>query len=253
MELNFQITPSIYHQALAVHRSYGVHKKYTVRYISFFIIFIACLIVLFLILFSPRHKIQTYLIENLTNLISWLVVLAIAMFSTDWIYRHPSAKFSRYKLLIVAVLVAAIILLFLRIATSSVLADPATRSFSHDVLLPLLPWILIYLSLFLFMAISNWFIHRYATRRLWAGQPMLQRSLKVTINDDAWLTSGSDFSSQFAWTGFIRCIESADLFLIYVSQFNFFLIPKSAFETSDQLATFAALCNKRIPNYIHLH
>lgn len=112
--------------------------------------------------------------------------------------------------------------------------------------LPIFPWAVLLVATVAFFKIA---LNR--SRKLaWQGQPELHRPHTIEATDSGILVSEPAATHTHTWPSFVRFGESANLFLLYVSQFSFHIIPKSAFATPNDLAAFRNLAKSNIADHV---
>jgi hypothetical protein len=56
--------------------------------------------------------------------------------------------------------------------------------------------------------------------------------------DHGLLISDSTARHELQWSHFTRCVESLNLFMLYIGGLSFYVVPKRAFATVEELAEF---------------
>ncbi len=96
----------------------------------------------------------------------------------------------------------------------------------------MVPWLVVMLVLWLF-------VFRRLVRRAYAAQQSkLERPVTTTITADRVTFDDVLTTLSYRWPAFVRCVESADLFLLYTTEVTFFIIPKRAFASAEDMHGF---------------
>lgn len=102
-------------------------------------------------------------------------------------------------------------------------------------------WIVASLVLLAFMTILARMRMRKQARRLWDGQRSLHEARNAEFSPNGVTLIAETSRSEFQWQAFTRYSETPTLFLIYLSDFQFIMIPKRAMD-GPQLGEFRELC-----------
>jgi hypothetical protein len=78
-------------------------------------------------------------------------------------------------------------------------------------------------------------------RSAWAAQPHLALPQTLEATDERILLSDPTSAHDYRWSAFTKWRESNELFLIYISEMFFHMVPKRAFETPAELEAFRQL------------
>jgi hypothetical protein len=144
------------------------------------------------------------------------------------------------------IVLAAVIFLFLNSRQNVLLSatQPSNTprvqpsAFSGLTVLDFLPGIIPWCAMFMMLIIVSRMGGDRSLRRTWDAHAFLQRPETVEI-DGGGMTFTEPLSRKFyAWSYFPGFKETPNLFLIYVSPLGFFIIPKRAFATPDDLTAF---------------
>ena len=100
------------------------------------------------------------------------------------------------------------------------------------LLLPILPYGALMLFLWLF------FYRRVLRKAYVAQQAKMERPVTTTITADRVTFDDVLTTLSYRWPAFVRCVESADLFLLYTTEVTFFMIPKRAFASAGDMDRF---------------
>jgi heme/copper-type cytochrome/quinol oxidase subunit 2 len=123
------------------------------------------------------------------------------------------------------VAIALVVLGFLTVLTL-LLANAAHAPGGNlvDALLPLSPWLVVFLSVWVFF----FRLLRRQTRHNWEGQPNLHLENRMDIAPEGVSVANPVFSSAYRWEAFQRVQETPNLFILFLSTLTFVLIPKRA-------------------------
>jgi hypothetical protein len=116
------------------------------------------------------------------------------------------------------------------IATQST-TQPTAGNGWVDMLVPFIPWLLVFGFLW-------FFVFRRLTRRMYMAQPSLMRPKTLELSDDEATVSDELSRLTYKWPAFVRFIETRNLFLMYVSEVMFHIVPKRAFDSQCELDEF---------------
>lgn len=129
----------------------------------------------------------------------------------------------------------AVFWFILRVIDDAPNSGPA-RPTAYEVLLSIAPWF----SVVVILSVFGMLQRRIAVRRSWASQPSLHRPHILEI-DERELTINEPLSShRYKWETFAGYRETENLFVLYVSPFAFWMVPKRAF-LSEELQAFKSL------------
>jgi hypothetical protein len=76
---------------------------------------------------------------------------------------------------------------------------------------------------------------------VWTGNPFLARPQTATATPDAFELQTEYSHNRIFWQAYTRWDETTNLFLLYLSEPTFHVVPKRAFTTPEQLNQFRAL------------
>jgi hypothetical protein len=74
-----------------------------------------------------------------------------------------------------------------------------------------------------------YFVHGRTLRGLWNGQPALSRPTRAAITNEGIIFTDNLATHRYAWLAILAFQETTNLFLLYVSDYAFHIIPKRAF------------------------
>ena len=83
-------------------------------------------------------------------------------------------------------------------------------------------------------------------RRLWDGQPHLQRPKRVEIDVTGFVISDAVSRLEHRWPSFSHARETKNLFLLYVSNYAFHMVPTRAFATDEEADGCRELVRKMV-------
>jgi len=93
-----------------------------------------------------------------------------------------------------------------------------------DMVLPILPW----LAVFAFVWFFVFYRMRGTIRRNWDNEPALHRVRTVEIDDMGVTFQDQVSQNRRVWAGFVKYVESPNLFLLFPTNYTADLIPKRA-------------------------
>jgi hypothetical protein len=129
--------------------------------------------------------------------------------------------------------------------TSAVVAVAAERSTwarVSDFVRPHMTWLILLGTLCAYLI-------RYIRRQLltiWDGSPNLRRPYTMTATDDGITIAEPLSRHELKWFAFARVIETQNLFLLYLTEYSFHMVPKRAFADPTQIDEFRAMIENRI-------
>jgi len=89
--------------------------------------------------------------------------------------------------------------------------------------------------------ISVMWMLRNIPRAEWKSNPFAQRPTTVAASESGLLFHQEDRKSDYTWNAFMNFRETAVIFLLYVGESSFVMIPKRAFATAADLDAFSQL------------
>jgi hypothetical protein len=120
---------------------------------------------------------------------------------------------------------------------------PSPNSNSLQLFLPLLSWILVFAAVW----VALYRILRNFGRAEWDGNPSLQHPVKLTITPTTLVFRQQDRQTEYRWPAFVKYRQSPNLFLLYVSESGFEIIPRRAFADLLELHAFEELLRSTLP------
>ena len=94
------------------------------------------------------------------------------------------------------------------------------------------------LSLILMWIAATWML-RNIPRVVWNANPYLGLPLNVRASDSTVRFEREDRCSDYHWRAFINFRETAQIFMLYLSESTYEIIPKRGFASHADLQTFA--------------
>jgi len=99
-----------------------------------------------------------------------------------------------------------------------------------------------------FLFVTSPLFVRLMARKQWNQQPQSQGRIDYEITPDVLRAATKTSTAEMTWAGFIRFVETKNLFLLYPNKLIFHIIPKRAFASLDELASFRELAASKIPS-----
>lgn len=189
---------------------------------------------------GARGALTTWALAILTPWIPSLVVLTFL-----WLAACGAVAPTERRPLRRLALGLAAVLLLVNVATV-VISGPAapeperspTGTVSEDgSLLALLPWLI----LFLFIWVAFFRFLRGVTRRNWDAQPHLRLPQTLELTPQGLRFDDGLCAHDYRWAGFAKWREGGGLFLLYVSDVGFHMVPKRAMAGPKEVDQFRYL------------
>jgi hypothetical protein len=157
---------------------------------------------------------------------------------------HRRAKWNRKRAAGVIGWVACIVLsvmlyLLLKKNTVPVAGQPLVSTPTFSVGAWAIVFFLIWPLIFLYLRGKQY-------DRAWAGQPNEHLLKHWQVNDAGVVVDSGHSRSEIGWPAFRRYLETPALFMLYVSEFSFHMIPKRAFADEAQIEEFRDLLRRHI-------
>jgi hypothetical protein len=181
-------------------------------------------------------------------------VLALAAFLGPWMLARAMMAHGAKGLVttrgligwVVAVVLLAVFLWIRRHAPDPadgvVAAERSTWQSISDFVRPHFTWLVL-------TGATCIFLIRYTSRQLltiWEGAPVLRRPFTLTVSDHGITIAEPLSRDELKWFAFDRVIETQNLFLLYVAEHLFHMVPKRAFADTAQIDEFRATIDNRI-------
>jgi len=255
--IEFQYTFEDLKEANAAHKPKGAEKQRAsggrrVGSIVFFIVFVGTFALL--VLSSPEASAGTGRPVLLDLL---MPMLALAVFLGPWVMAR-ALKARGAKGLVstrgvvgaIGWVVAAVLLaVFVWIrrhapdpADGVVAAERSAWRGIADFVRPHFTWVVLTGAMCIFLI-------RYTSRQLltiWEGAPGLRMPFTLSVSDDGITIAEPLSRHELKWLAFDRVIETQNLFLLYVAEHLFHMVPKRAFADANQVEEFRAMIDNRI-------
>jgi hypothetical protein len=110
------------------------------------------------------------------------------------------------------------------------------------ILLPILPWVVIFLVIWFFVFRSM----RGGLRAQFEAQPALHRPQVAEVYDDRIVFSDSVGRYEHAWDAFTHVRETPGTFLLFTSQYALNILPKRVFPGREAIDAFRELIRRTI-------
>jgi hypothetical protein len=110
------------------------------------------------------------------------------------------------------------------------------------LVLPLIPWLLIFGFIWFFVFRQV----RSRHRKAWEQTPGMHRPRTVTIDETGLSFTEPTSQSRVNWDHFVRFAETKNLFLLFDSEVSAELIPKRIFQATAQVDEFRALLARHV-------
>jgi hypothetical protein len=151
-----------------------------------------------------------------------------------------AARSALVRVFVATAFVAALVLMVL----SSVFVDAAGGAGRSPLLgatLTVVPWALLLVA-------SVALVRRggVGVRRMWAGQPHLLRPKLIEIAEPGVVVSDGVSRLEQLWPSFSHARETTNLFLLYVSDYSFHMVPKRAFATTADADEFREMVRRMV-------
>jgi hypothetical protein len=78
-------------------------------------------------------------------------------------------------------------------------------------------------------------------RRIWNGHPQLHSPKTLTIDDEGLVFCDPLITNSYRWPAFARSMETPALFVLYVGDQTFVMVPKRAFKSAQGMEQFRAM------------
>ena len=104
-----------------------------------------------------------------------------------------------------------------------------------------LPWFFIFFGFITFVRRAG-----VGVKRMWEGQPQLQRPKRIEIAEPGVVVSDAVSRTEELWAAFTHARETRNLFLLYFSEYSFQMIPKRAFATTADADGFRELVRRMV-------
>lgn len=89
-------------------------------------------------------------------------------------------------------------------------------------------------------------IQRYSLTRIWKTQPSIREPMTLEVTEEGFKLKSASFESNVKWQIYTHFFEATNFFMLYQSKQAFYLVPKRAFSSTDQVADFRELLSRKI-------
>lgn len=239
IELHFEYSFEDYREAGAAHQARLVTRQLRTRRSGLlcWAVAILLLITLFLLHYGRTYSRQTFALaaHAMLTLLPWASLVIIMVL----LNRAAAKSLSHAKTLLMVVTagttVAAAGLLWVRNLTP----PPA----DSGALATLIAWtVLVVLTASTYWNLTG----DRPYRRGWDGQQNLHPPKSMTIRDDRIVVQDALVRQEYHWAAFRRVEQTPNLYVLYVSDLAFHMLPKRAFAGVQQMQTFEALADQQV-------
>lgn len=157
-----------------------------------------------------------------------------------WVYVVPGWRENYVQLLLCCVSIG-IVIIWITILGS--IASAKGGKFARaDVILPMIPWIII--EVFLWLAMP--FMHGRKWLALWRSNPSFGLPSMIEADDSEVTVRNVETKLVHQWAGVRRVIETPRLFCLYISAATAHIIPKRAFASLRSVDEFRSLLRRHV-------
>lgn len=117
----------------------------------------------------------------------------------------------------------------------------ATNWRTKDLPLTLAVWTVAWILLGLRYVLGPWLHYR-----AWVKEPNVGGPCELTVDGDSIKATSNQMKSVYEWSIVTRSAESAGLFVLRIGKKQMMVIPKSSFESEDDLARFRRILASKI-------
>lgn len=149
----------------------------------------------------------------------------------------PPRRGERWPRMLFAVAMGVAAYFIVRAAFSDGTPRLATSPSGYEILLSVLPCLLFLLN----NAVFLFTYRRLDSKRRWEAQGFLHRPYTLDAGDDGLTLEEPASMHRYQWSYFPGFRETLNLLLLYVSPYGFWIIPKRAFATTEELEAFKAM------------
>lgn len=94
--------------------------------------------------------------------------------------------------------------------------------------------------------VINWFVSPVMKVRAMLKEPNFAGECELVAEDDHLLAKNGSMETRYDWSSFSKFMERESLLFIQLGKRSFIAIPKSAFDTEDDLARFRGIVTRKI-------
>lgn len=96
------------------------------------------------------------------------------------------------------------------------------------------------------LAIAAYFIYKKRSENLYTMDPIISKETKYTADDGGLkIEMMNEVVRYHEWENLLESYEFSDMFLIYVNSISIIYIPKSFFETQEDIENFGTLLSQK--------
>jgi hypothetical protein len=174
----------------------------------------------------------------------WLLIMGLLWFAASGVIGPNERRPTRQMLLVMAV-VALLNAIVSAIASGGPSAPRPAEPPERDVplIVSMLPW----LTLF---GVIWFYVFRYLRGMLprhWDAQPHLRREQTMEQTDHGLRFDDGLCVRDYQWSGFTKFREGDGLFVLYISDVGYHMVPKRAFNAPGAIESFRRLLEQRVP------
>ena len=177
-----------------------------------------------------------------------LVIVAVIWFLLCGALAARQRRALRWMFLLIALVPPAITIVNLVKSGGPAAAPPSTptptQSGEGSGWSELLPWVMVFLIIW----VTVFLILRRTGRRLWEAQPNMALPTAAEATTQGLRIEDAHSTRQYKWSAFTKWRESDALFMLYLSDVTFQLIPKRALATPGQVEEFRRLLEQNVPS-----
>ena len=111
---------------------------------------------------------------------------------------------------------------------------------SDDWMVWLLPFAILYLSVYFFVLVP------YRIKKSYSQHKALQRVVTFTTADEGLAFANENATGRVPWTDFRKWKENHKIFLLYITDQRFYVVPKRFFSRPADSEEFSAILKTRI-------
>jgi hypothetical protein len=243
LRMSLQYTFEEFRESMLAHYSNRPIKrsayKITLWSIAGFLMLSTAVLVLYPIMFSGGKL--RFDIRALATVVLSFLPLAMLLGTSFGLRAAAIRGIPAVKLMLL--MIAAVTLVIGTAAYLLVPATPETDSGSSAYSYQWYTWIFVGA---IWLRIFSLYTGQRPYRKLWDGQTNLHAPKTIGISYDAVTFADALVSSTYRWPAFRRSVETPHLFLLYISDLQYHMIPKRGFETTQDLEEFRALVDHHI-------
>jgi hypothetical protein len=116
-------------------------------------------------------------------------------------------------------------------------------------------FVIIYLLVFPTILVNPYFsnpIKNSFISRIWKGLPTLHHPITIEVNEEVLKIKTINSESSIQWQLYTKAVETKSLFMLYEAKMLFYMIPKRAFRSDEQVEEFRELLRTKIEKFQQL-